>query len=107
LSKKSAEELSRLMLDFNQQLQKENSYHPPTDNNRKEVDESSIAVLVIACNRAVAVNEHLNQLFAKRSASSHPNKFPIIVSQDCNHQPTADVIEKHSKSLFAFIQVKS
>jgi len=108
LSKKSVEELSRLMRKFNVQLQQEDKIDSQTKKNaHEEIDESSIAVLVMACNRALAVDEHLNQLFSKRSASSNPNKFPIIVSQDCNHHLTASAIEKHSKSLYAFIKVKT
>lgn len=33
------------------------------------------------------------------------NKFPIILSQDCNHAETAQMIQKFSYNLFASLKV--
>ena len=63
------------------------------------------AILVLACNRPQAIEEHLTQLINKRAAYGSVEKFPIIVSQDCAHPDTAKSIEKFSKSLNASIQV--
>ncbi|XKL66758.1 hypothetical protein PGB90_010178 [Kerria lacca] len=59
-------------------------------------DENSIAILVISCNR-VKVSRTLDQLIKYR-----PNKerFPIIVSQDCVHEPTSRVIRSYGKELY-------
>ena len=49
------------------------------------------AVLVIACNRPT-VKRCLDLLLQYRPSTK---QFPIIVSQDCGHQPTADVIRSY------------
>ncbi|XP_060073454.1 alpha-1,3-mannosyl-glycoprotein 2-beta-N-acetylglucosaminyltransferase-like [Ylistrum balloti] len=50
-----------------------------------------LPVLLIACDR-VTVNRSLNQLIRLRTTKE---QFPIIVSQDCAHKPTAEVIQKY------------
>jgi len=65
-----------------------------------------IAVLVFACNRPDAIEDHLRQLIQKRAAYGNAEKFPIIVSQDCGHQETASSIQKFSSSLHAYLKVK-
>jgi hypothetical protein len=76
---------------------------------RKNVGENTrlnrIAVLMFACNRAKAADDHLKDLFAKRASAGVIDKFPIIVSQDCNHEPTSNAIRAHSSELYAFLQV--
>jgi len=54
-----------------------------------------IAVLVFACNR-VTVNKCIDQLLKYRPSRE---QFPIIVSQDCGHRPTADVIELYGDEI--------
>ncbi|XP_023726249.1 alpha-1,3-mannosyl-glycoprotein 2-beta-N-acetylglucosaminyltransferase isoform X2 [Cryptotermes secundus] len=54
-----------------------------------------IAVLVFACNR-ITVNKCIDQLLKYRPARE---RFPIIVSQDCGHRPTADVIELYGDEI--------
>ena len=66
-----------------------------------------IAVLMFACNRPKAADDHLRDLFAKRANSKAVDKFPIIVSQDCNHEETANAIRAHSGELYAFLQVQN
>ncbi|KAK6958771.1 alpha-1 3-mannosyl-glycoprotein 2-beta-N-acetylglucosaminyltransferase, partial [Biomphalaria glabrata] len=53
--------------------------------------DSYLPILVLACNR-VSVNIALDKLLQYRPSAE---KFPIIVSQDCGHQETADVIKKY------------
>ncbi|CAL1542324.1 unnamed protein product [Lymnaea stagnalis] len=53
--------------------------------------ENYLPVLVMACNR-VSVNRALDKLIQYRSP---PARFPIVVSQDCGHQQTADVINTY------------
>ena len=65
---------------------------------------NAIAVLVIACRRPQAVDNHLKQLIEMRAKSGKQDKFPIIVSQDCNHEETAQTIEKYTNELYAFIK---
>nr|CAD7571314.1 unnamed protein product [Timema californicum] len=55
-----------------------------------------IAVLVFACNR-VTVSRCLDQLIKNRPSQA---QFPIIVSQDCAHKPTAEVIASYGEQLF-------
>ena len=57
------------------------------------------AVLVIACNRPT-VKRCLDFLLQYRPSSK---QFPIIVSQDCGDQPTADVIKSYGTQV-SFIQ---
>lgn len=71
----------------------------------KESSVGKIAVLVFACNRAKTIEKHLNLLFERRNNSNKNDKFPIIVSQDCAHQETAQAIQMHSQKLFAFLKV--
>ncbi|XP_008214375.1 alpha-1,3-mannosyl-glycoprotein 2-beta-N-acetylglucosaminyltransferase [Nasonia vitripennis] len=54
-----------------------------------------IAVLVISCNR-VTVRRCLDQLIKFRPSSE---QFPIIVSQDCNHSQTSQVIESYGQKI--------
>jgi hypothetical protein len=60
-----------------------------------------IAVLVFACNR-VTVSKCIDQLLKYRPSRE---RFPIIVSQDCDHRPTADIIELYGDEITR-IQVK-
>ena len=66
-------------------------------------DPNKTAVLVISCNRAKAVENHLKQLIEYRKNSTF--KFPIIVSQDCGDSETAESIKSFSSDLFASLQV--
>ncbi|XP_074107324.1 alpha-1,3-mannosyl-glycoprotein 2-beta-N-acetylglucosaminyltransferase isoform X1 [Cotesia typhae] len=54
-------------------------------------DSPIIAVLVISCNR-ITVQRCLDQLIKLRT---NADQFPIIVSQDCEHKQTADVIKSY------------
>jgi alpha-1,3-mannosyl-glycoprotein beta-1,2-N-acetylglucosaminyltransferase len=54
-----------------------------------------IAVLVFACNR-ITVSKCIDQLLKYRPSR---DRFPIIVSQDCGHHPTADVIELYGDEI--------
>ena len=58
-----------------------------------------IAVLLFACNR-VTVKRNLDQLIKFRPNAS---SFPIVVSQDCNHDPTKRIIESYGHKI-TFIQ---
>ena len=53
-----------------------------------------VPVLVIACNRPT-VSRALDSIL---SARSNGEMFPIVVSQDCGHPQTLDVIKKYSKA---------
>ncbi|KAK9883953.1 hypothetical protein WA026_004891 [Henosepilachna vigintioctopunctata] len=52
-----------------------------------------IPILVFACNR-ISIAKCLDKLILYRP---NADKFPIIVSQDCNHQETTDVIKKYEQ----------
>lgn len=54
-----------------------------------------IAVLVFSCNR-ITVQRCLDQLIKLRPSAE---QFPIIVSQDCDHEPTSDVIRSYGEQL--------
>jgi len=68
-------------------------------NNENLVQKSSsslvIAVLMFACNR-VTVSKALDSLLAYRKDKA---KFPIIVSQDCGHADTAQVIQSYGDQI--------
>ncbi|KAG8249968.1 mannosyl (alpha-1,3-)-glycoprotein beta-1,2-N-acetylglucosaminyltransferase [Homalodisca vitripennis] len=69
---------------------------------KREVEQISgqpaevIAVLVLACNR-VTVTRCLDQLIKYRANS---RLFPIIVSQDCQHEPTARAIQGYGDQVY-------
>ncbi|XP_063984601.1 alpha-1,3-mannosyl-glycoprotein 2-beta-N-acetylglucosaminyltransferase isoform X2 [Diachasmimorpha longicaudata] len=54
-----------------------------------------IPVIVFSCNR-VTVGRCLDQLIKLRPSAE---QFPIIVSQDCNHQQTSDVIRSYGEKV--------
>ncbi|GJQ76575.1 Mgat1 [Trypoxylus dichotomus] len=62
---------------------------------KKEHNGFVIPILVFACNR-VSVSRCLDQLIHYRP---NPDQFPIIVSQDCNHKETTDVINKYGSQV--------
>ncbi|KRT83747.1 hypothetical protein AMK59_4564 [Oryctes borbonicus] len=62
---------------------------------KKEHNIFVIPILVFACNR-VSVSRCLDQLIRYRP---NPDQFPIIVSQDCNHKETTDVINKYGSQV--------
>lgn len=61
-----------------------------------------IAVLVISCNR-VTVRYCLDELIKWRPSKE---QFPIIVSQDCSHQATTEVIRSYGDQV-TLIQVSN
>lgn len=70
--------------------------HESTTLKQKLPDGSPIiAILVVSCNR-VTVDRCLEQLIRLRPSKE---QFPIIVSQDCDHRQTADVIAKYGNQL--------
>ncbi|EDO42255.1 predicted protein, partial [Nematostella vectensis] len=60
-----------------------------------------IAVLVISCNRPEYVKRCIDRLFDYRPSAE---TFPIIVSQDCGHQQTANVIKSYGDKIQFFQQ---
>lgn len=56
---------------------------------------NSIAVLLFSCNR-VTVRRNLDQLIKHRPDSI---SFPIIVSQDCGHEPTRKVLQSYGDQI--------
>lgn len=54
-----------------------------------------LVVVVMACDRP-SVNRNLDQLIKYRPS---PERFPIIVSQDCGHGPTANMIESYLRQV--------
>ncbi|XP_061165551.1 alpha-1,3-mannosyl-glycoprotein 2-beta-N-acetylglucosaminyltransferase-like isoform X1 [Saccostrea echinata] len=55
------------------------------------IDKIILPILLIACDRTT-VSRSLDLLLKYRP---NKDKFPIIVSQDCGHKPTADVIQRY------------
>lgn len=116
-SKKNAQDLNNLIKGvyknlndtiLNQQQQqpdgnKQIVLPPPQKQNDPET--KKIAILVISCNRDKSVENHLNQLIKYREKSNRVEKFPIVVSQDCNDGKTADAIKTFSNNLFLSIKV--
>jgi alpha-1,3-mannosyl-glycoprotein beta-1,2-N-acetylglucosaminyltransferase len=58
--------------------------------------EPPMAVLVIACNREDYVRRTLDSLLRHRPSAG---LFPIIVSQDCGHLPTANAISSYGNRI--------
>lgn len=59
---------------------------PPIERNQ-----DAIAMLLFSCNR-ISVRRSLDQLIRYRPSK---RRFPIIVSQDCRHEPTTHVIQSY------------
>ncbi|CAH0551989.1 unnamed protein product [Brassicogethes aeneus] len=60
-----------------------------------ELQDIKIPVLIFACNR-VTISKCLDGLIKHRP---DPDKFPIIVSQDCAHEETTEVIRKYGSQV--------
>lgn len=77
-------------------FQQTETNHESTTLRQKLPDGSPIiAVLVVSCNR-VTVDRCLEQLIKLRPSKE---QFPIVVSQDCDHRQTADVIARYGNQL--------
>ncbi|XP_062619565.1 alpha-1,3-mannosyl-glycoprotein 2-beta-N-acetylglucosaminyltransferase-like isoform X2 [Saccostrea cucullata] len=75
-----------------QQLQKlDREIHKTTTPVPINVAKIILPILLIACDRTT-VSRSLDLLLKYRP---NKDKFPIIVSQDCGHKPTADVIQRY------------
>ncbi|XP_057656083.1 alpha-1,3-mannosyl-glycoprotein 2-beta-N-acetylglucosaminyltransferase [Diorhabda carinulata] len=61
----------------------------------KELQNVKIPVLVFACNR-ITVTRCLDSLIQYRP---DPDQFPIIVSQDCDHEETKTAIQKYGNQV--------
>lgn len=81
----------------NEEKQNNNKFRPGISIGKKTLPDGSpiIAILVFSCNRD-SVKRCLDQLINLRPSTE---QFPIIVSQDCDHQPTADVIKSYNDQL--------
>lgn len=76
------------------QIQNHQSLWEPPNRDRPKVvvpRQPAIPILVIACNR-VTVRRCLDKLLQHRPSAE---LYPIIVSQDCGHAETADVIRSY------------
>ena len=98
-SKKNAQELNKLIKSVYNDLNETLAFR---DGQKNEEVGTKLPVLVISCNRAKSVENHLKQLIKYRSSEE---RFPIIVSQDCGDQDTANMIESFRSHLFASIKV--
>ncbi|KAI5099140.1 alpha-1,3-mannosyl-glycoprotein 2-beta-N-acetylglucosaminyltransferase isoform X1, partial [Silurus meridionalis] len=86
------EELKKNSTAFRSRLDSKNF----TDVSSKQLSSRVvIPILVMACNR-VTVTRCLDKLIKYRPS---PELFPIIVSQDCGHTQTADVIASYGSKL--------
>lgn len=72
----------------------ETSHNVPT-NGKLPNGSPIIAVLVFSCNR-ITVQRCLDQLIKYRPDAE---QFPIVVSEDCQHRQTADVIAKYGNQI--------
>ncbi|KAK3095030.1 hypothetical protein FSP39_009364 [Pinctada imbricata] len=78
-----------------QKVLKTTTKKPDPPKTKANIDPATVKlpILMIACDR-VTVSRSLDLLLKHRKDAE---RFPIIVSQDCGHQPTADVINKYVK----------
>eukprot|EP00731_Ephydatia_muelleri_P017830 Em0010g928a len=60
-----------------------------------------IPILMVACNRPAAVSRSLDSLLKYRPSAT---QFPIIVSQDCAHGPTEDVVKGYGDKVILIKQ---
>ncbi|XP_050427905.1 alpha-1,3-mannosyl-glycoprotein 2-beta-N-acetylglucosaminyltransferase [Adelges cooleyi] len=71
------------------------SYEDGYQFNKSNFNTSTVAVLVIACNRP-SISRCLNKLLKYRKSKE---QFPIIVSQDCIHERTSQVIKSFGSEI--------
>ncbi|UYV75104.1 MGAT1, partial [Cordylochernes scorpioides] len=71
----------------------------PSERISHNISSTVIGVLVFACNR-VSVKRSLDQLLKYRPSA---HQFPVVVSQDCAHGPTAQILRGYGDRI-TFIQ---
>ncbi|RZC40632.1 alpha-1,3-mannosyl-glycoprotein 2-beta-N-acetylglucosaminyltransferase [Asbolus verrucosus] len=76
-------------------LERKKSIGDSSKYGQKEFQDFKLPILVFACNR-VSVSKCLDKLIQYRP---DPDKFPIIVSQDCNHEETTNTIKKYGSQV--------
>lgn len=89
------EELKKNGTAFRSVLSKETKSNFTNVGNKFQSSHVVIPVLVMACNR-VTVTRCLDKLLEYRPSAE---LFPIIVSQDCGHAETADVIASYGSKI--------
>lgn len=82
-------------IDYPEGVDDNNKPVVPPPNNLGDPNKVALPVLVIACNRP-SVSRTLDQIIRYRTSEE---RFPIIVSQDCGHGPTADVIKSYGNKV--------
>ena len=65
------------------------------------VNSRRMAVLVIACNRPDAISRCLDKIFQYKPTDAN---MPVIVSQDCGHGPTSNVIKSYGDKVKHIMQ---
>jgi hypothetical protein len=75
------------------------------NNNEPLSFKEKIAVLVIACRRSEAVESLLNQIINTRANNNLIEKFPIVVSLDCDHSQTMQTVQKFSNQIYDIMKV--
>ncbi|XP_061631689.1 alpha-1,3-mannosyl-glycoprotein 2-beta-N-acetylglucosaminyltransferase a [Phyllopteryx taeniolatus] len=96
------------MLEAELEIQKKiltqiQNFHPalgPWQKKKPKPAPPPVPVLVMACNR-VTVRRCLDKLLLHRPSAE---RFPIIVSQDCGHTGTADVIRSYGSEIMHLMQ---
>lgn len=66
-----------------------------------DFSQTKIAILVIACNRSLAIKNLLDQLFKYRPKA---DQFPIYVSHDCDDKETQAVIESYGNDHLTYMR---
>lgn len=94
-AKKRIEEEVKLATDEQQKVDNAHPEMAVLADIRSHPD-SAIAVLVFACNR-VTITRCLDQLLKFRP---NAEQFPIIVTQDCQHEATAKAIQSYGPQIF-------
>lgn len=91
------EEEKHVEQPLQEEKQNDNKFRHGISLGKKTLNDGSpiIAILVFSCNR-VSVKRCLDQLISLRPSAE---QFPIIVSQDCDDQPTANVIKSYKDQL--------
>ncbi|XP_060536703.1 alpha-1,3-mannosyl-glycoprotein 2-beta-N-acetylglucosaminyltransferase [Cylas formicarius] len=87
--------MNKALISEAQQFLENKKYMENSKNNFLGLQNIQIPVLVFACNR-ITVTRCLDKLLQYRTDE---NRFPIIVSQDCDHEETTDAIKKYSSQI--------
>lgn len=88
-------DLKNVLKNLGEPSSPDSNLQPPTEEKVPQTGKPVLPVIVFACNRP-DVRRSLDGLLKYRP---DPEQFPIIVSQDCAHSTTAEIIRSYASQV--------